>query len=58
VIAAASEQLAKNLFRYKNKVAQHQREGSRASTCGIFAQRGNFTFVVKVGELSIATVAE
>ncbi len=57
--AGAVKQIGRNLFRYKNKLAQRNRDGVARFDLRYFPKKDIFTFALKTyGDLSKATVAD
>lgn len=53
------KQLSRNLFRFRNKLAQRNRSGLARFDVRFFPKRNNYTFVLKTyGDLSKATLAD
>ncbi len=53
------KQVSRNLFRFRNRLAQRQRDGLARFDVRYFPKRNTFTFVLKTyGDLSKATIAQ
>ncbi|MCC6765484.1 MAG: hypothetical protein IT293_12565 [Deltaproteobacteria bacterium] len=53
------KQVSRNLFRFRNRLAQRQRDGLARFDVRYFPKRNNFTFVLKTyGDLSKTTLAQ